>query len=315
MAYGHAPELACVVGLALHLTLIGENRDILARPTQHIELLFVIGGIATLYIQSFIPVRGMKQLCWLIAIALFWNLLAYYHVGIVWNVLLSIATAVPAIWMLSMWRFRRVQYVLEHNRVAKMVNAKTWFKPDISVVERDDRETDCQCFFGHSSTLGLGEYVTVDNMPTWLQEAIQAHHWCLVFYFGEYKIMLCELDFNDDDEVIRPVYRVFSPEIDERRYGSSFIKLADCRLSPRAVWHAAATNPLNKHLYSVSGKSCQEWIFNLADMLEMRQQLDNAVLGKRRDYPIVNVFIDFAKGKKAKVRDHDRAVQYLEKAT
>lgn len=178
-----------------------------------------------------------------------------------------------------------------------------------TAAETDDRQTSCEVFFGHDVALGVGEYL--DRSPSsspssdsrlfsFLKKLIDAHHWCLIFQFNDLKIMICELDLDEDGNTIVGVYRPVDSK-DFQRYGPYFVSICSKPLSPKQVQTAVKKHPMNENTYNLNQQSCQEWIIGLAEALHFKEDLDKAIHGKRDEYYWANVFVQYAKPTKSKL--------------
>lgn len=172
--------------------------------------------------------------------------------------------------------------------------------------EPDNRERTCTCYFAHDSLDGIEDYCNAESLPTFLKNSVQAHHWCLIFKFDNYKIVICELDF-DNNCAIQGTYRVFESK-DKKRY-PTMLEVCTLQTSPARIWKAAVVDhPFRGDVYDLSGKSCQEWVLETAKSLKILPELETVITGERNQYKLANSLIDKTKTKISKLERAERAI-------
>jgi hypothetical protein len=181
-------------------------------------------------------------------------------------------------------------------------------KADINQLkEYDTVSRECEIYFAHTSLKGIGKYVTDNNLPKFLENAVTASHWSIVFMFSAYKQMICEPKVNNNDNpsfarlglvfgkdnLVRAVYRQFDSE-DAQKF-VTLIHIDTMIFSPSDVFQNIKTHPMNGIIYNANGNLCQEWIIKLSYQLGFHHKLLEIVEAKRTEYYGVNILVDITR--------------------
>jgi hypothetical protein len=191
--------------------------------------------------------------------------------------------------------------------------------------EYDDVARACKVWFAHTAVEGIDEISgTAARFAFFIRGSIHAQHWALVFDWGIMKRFLCELRYESKDSI--GIVGAYLPYTEKyvNRYGDLNCLLATVHISPRQVCLAARSNSnkLNGYTYDVSSRSCQNWVWEMAKLIDKQQpphaQSIRCRLGQimkaKESMPLASLIVDFGKAKGSHVMLIDRALERMSPA-
>jgi hypothetical protein len=176
--------------------------------------------------------------------------------------------------------------------------------------EKDTINRKCDIYFAHDSLEGIGEYMTDNNLSKFLENVVTANHWSIVFNFDPYKRMICEPKFDNNDTIIRGVYRQLDAK-DAEKFIMLF-HIDTMTLSPSDVLQAAKTHPMNGTIYNAKNNLCQEWIVELSYQLGFQDFLFEIIKATRTKYYGVNILVEATKERMSKPGGNKKQIIRLE---